>query len=169
MIFLSSCAVYHDIESNFKRTTLRMKKQNKGKWLNLTHVWTITVCLITDLCAQYVFFKMRFCMGVFAYPRTTFQIQNSVSFWWDHLGLVYLLFRSSRVHLLCPHWIFLFKVFSFNDYMQLFWCQRVTASWQTTNMPVKLFIISNSQANVFLVSRGEFPKSNHGCKFRRYQ
>ncbi len=78
-----------------------MKKQNKGKWLNLTHTWTITVCFITDLCAQYVtaliiyvlqydFLKMRFCMGVFAYPRTTSQIQNSVSFWWDHLGLVYI-------------------------------------------------------------------------------
>ncbi|XP_026211694.1 28S ribosomal protein S5, mitochondrial [Anabas testudineus] len=44
--------IYHDIESNFKRTTLRMKKQNKGYGLHC-HRAVITLCKLIGIQDMY--------------------------------------------------------------------------------------------------------------------
>uniref|UniRef100_A0A663N305 Small ribosomal subunit protein uS5m n=1 Tax=Athene cunicularia TaxID=194338 RepID=A0A663N305_ATHCN len=54
MLFLSFPPVYHDITVKFKRTTIHMKKQNKGYSLHC-HRAIITICKlidIRDMCAK---------------------------------------------------------------------------------------------------------------------
>lgn len=88
-IFSSSCAVYHDMESKFKRTTLRMKKQNKGNSHTINHI-----CVITELCAQYVrAYPVCFAVWFFSCKRicfhihpSHFQVQNLVACYCAHFG-----------------------------------------------------------------------------------